>query len=58
MSRLAGNMFASIGEMVSWTKVLNGNDDKKTAEAEKEPKKEARIPEWVMQNKGLKTADN
>jgi hypothetical protein len=27
MTRLAGNMFASIGEMVSWTKVLKGKDD-------------------------------
>jgi hypothetical protein len=52
MMRLAGNMFASMGEMVSWTKVLNGKDDKsEKKDAAPAPAQGLKpgIPEWVRQ---------
>jgi hypothetical protein len=66
MGRLAGNMFASVGEMVSWTKVLNGKDDAKkdaassSAEAapELEGKVKTTIPDWVYEARKRYNEDN
>jgi hypothetical protein len=46
-------MFASLGEMVSWTKVLNGKDEQASnKEATTEPSSKGGIPDWTKRFNG------